>query len=76
MTNRQRQTLNQYRKNLTEISWLREEHSMWLTPGIRRAYRQRANKLQRRHNRAICKDFSHNWQRLPGCSFTLLISQG
>ena len=75
MTKRQRQTLNQYRKNLTEIKWLSDEHSMWLTPGIRKVFRRRANKLQRRHNRAICKDFSYVWQRLPGCASALRISQ-
>ena len=76
MTKRQRRTLDQYRKNLSEISWLRGEHSMWLNPRTRKGFRRRANKAQRRHNRAICKGFSLNWQRLPGCGFALLISQG
>ena len=76
MTKRQRRTLDQYRKNLSEISWLRGEHSMWLNPRTRKVFRRRANKAQRRHNRAICKGFSQNWQRLPGCGFALRISQG
>ena len=76
MTKRQRRTLDQYRKNLSEISWLRGEHSMWLNPRTRKVFRRRANKAQRRHNRAICKAFSLNWQRLPGCGFALRISQG
>ena len=74
MTKRQRRTLDQYRKNLSEISWLRGEHSMWLNPRTRRVFRRRANKLLRRHNRAICKDFSYSWQRLPGCGHALRIS--
>ena len=76
MTNQERQTLRHYRKNLSEISWLRREHSMWLNPRTRKGFRRAANKAQRRHNRAICKGFSLNWQRLPGCGFSLRISQG
>jgi hypothetical protein len=76
MTNRQRATLKQYSKNLTEIKWLdRGYHAMDLNPRIRRGFRRRANKSLRRHNRAICKDFSYSWQRLPGCGFALRISQ-
>jgi len=76
MTNQERQTLNQYRKINNDVKYIRDEWSMWLTPGLRRAFRRRANKAQRRHNRAICKGFSLNWQRLPGCGFALRISQG
>jgi len=74
MTKRQRQTLRQYRRNLSDINWLRGEHSMWLNPRTRKGFRRRANKAQRRHNRAICKDFSYSWQRLPGCAHALRIS--
>ena len=76
MTNQERQTLDQFRKINNDIGYMRGEHSMWLNPRIRRDFRRRANKAQRRHNRAICKGFSQNWQRLPGCAFALLISQG
>ncbi len=75
MTNRQRATLKQYRRNLSEINWLRDTHSMWLNPRTRKGFRRAANKSLRRHNRAICKDFSYSWQRLPGCGFALRISQ-
>jgi hypothetical protein len=75
MTKRQRQTLNQYSKNSNDYKYIRDEYSMWLTPGLRKFFRRRTNKSQRRHNRAICKDFSLNWQRLPGCGFALLIPQ-
>ena len=74
MTKRQRRTLDQYRKNLSEISWLRGEHSMWLNPRTRKGFRRAANRALRRHNRAICKDFSYSWQRLPGCGHALRIS--
>jgi len=76
MTNQERQTLDQFRKINNDIGYMRGEHSMWLNPRTRRAFRRRANKAQRRHNRAICKGFSMNWQRLAGCGFALLISQG
>ena len=76
MTNQERQTLDQYRKINNDIKYIRGEHSMWLNPRTRKVFRRRANKAQRRHNRAICKGFSQNWQRLPGCGFALLISQG
>ena len=76
MTKRQRQTLDQFRKINNDIGYMRGEHSMWLNPRTRKVFRRRANKAQRRHNRAICKGFSYGWQRLPGCSFTLRISQG
>ena len=76
MTNQERQTLDQFRKINNNAKYLRGEWSMWLTPGLRRGFRRRANKAQRRHNRAICKDFSLNWQRLPGCGFALAIGQG
>ena len=76
MTKRQRQTLDQFRKINNDIGYMRGEHSMWLNPRTRKVFRRRANKAQRRHNRAICKGFSQNWQRLPGCGFALRISQG
>jgi hypothetical protein len=76
MTNQERQTLDQFRKTNNDIGYLRGEHSMWLNPRTRKGFRRRANKAQRRHNRAICKGFSMNWQRLPGCGFALPISQG
>ena len=76
MTNQERQTLDQFRKTNNDIGYLRGEHSMWLNPRTRKGFRRRANKAQRRHNRAICKGFSMNWQRLPGCGFALRISQG
>ncbi len=76
MTNQQRQTLDQFRKINNDIKYMRGENSMDLNPRTRRAFRRRANKAQRRHNRAICKAFSLNWQRLPGCGFALLIPQG
>ena len=76
MTNQERQTLDQFRKTNNDIGYLRGEHSMWLNPRTRKGFRRRANKAQRRHNRAICKGFSMNWQRLPGCGFALSISQG
>jgi len=76
MTNQERQTLDQFRKINNDIKYMRGEHSMWLNPRTRKVFRRRANKAQRRHNRAICKGFSYGWQRLPGCSFTLRISQG
>ena len=76
MTNQERQTLDQFRKISNISKYLRGEHSIDLTPGLRRGFRRRANKAQRRHNRAICKDFSLNWQRLPGCGFALAIGQG
>jgi len=75
MTKRQRQTLNQYSKNSNDYKYIRDEWSKWLTPGLRKFFRRRANKSQRRHNRAICKDFSYVWQRLPGCASALRISQ-
>jgi hypothetical protein len=75
MTKRQQQTLRQHSKDLSEIKWLRDTHSMWLNPRTRKGFRRPANKSLRRHNRAICKDFSYSWQRLPGCAFTLRISQ-
>ena len=71
MTKRQRQTLNQSRKHVSEISWLVGENSIWLNAGTRRYMRRRANKAERRYGRAICKDGIDNWQRLPGCSRTL-----
>ena len=74
MTKRQRQTLDQFRKINNDIGYMRGEHSMWLNPRTRKVFRRRANKLLRRHNRAICKDFSQNWQRLPGCAHALRIS--
>ena len=76
MTNQERQTLDQFRKTNNDIGYLRGEHSMWLNPRTRKGFRRRANKAQRRHNRAICKGFSMNWQRLPGCGFALAIGQG
>ena len=76
MTNQERQTLDQFRKTNNDIGYLRGEHSMWLNPRTRKGFRRRANKAQRRHNRAICKGFSPNWQRLPGCGFALAIGQG
>ena len=74
MTNQERQTLDQFRKTNNDIGYLRGEHSMWLNPRTRKVFRRRANKLLRRHNRAICKDFSYSWQRLPGCAHALRIS--
>ena len=74
MTNQERQTLDQFRKINNDIKYMRGEHSMWLNPRTRKVFRRRANKAQRRHNRAICKDFSYSWQRLPGCGHALRIS--
>ena len=76
MTNQQRQTLDQFRKLNNDIGYLRGEHPLWLNPRTRKGFRRRANKAQRRHNRAVCKGFSLNWQRLPGCAFALPINQG